>query len=421
VSDIEFSHGSVTRRTWWYCEVHKQLVTTSGTPTTCSRAVCGGKKRERFEFCFTYTKDGKTGRARGQAARYDEAHAAMEARKAELEKEAEARPVEAPAVTLAEYVEKWLVTIRSEIAKRTLESYTATFRRHILPTLGTAPLTSITRGQVMALLSAKRATGLGKNSVRLIRAALSAAFTDALNQELVTTHPALKVGAGRGRKAPDTVRTGERREKVKARSRGQLELFLAVAAKDRLTVLFLFLADTGCRPSEALAVQWEDVDLAGRSVHIHRALDLDRTEKRTKTNTGRYVDLSARVVAALDRHQTAVEATALAAGRDVSPLVFTSEANTVLDINNVARQFRKLLVRAGLPKFGPYVLRHSFASHLLALSAPIPYVANQMGHASPAITMSTYAHFIPTGDRSVADKLEAWRTAAPTVAELVGK
>jgi len=44
-----------------------------------------------------------------------------------------------------------------------------------------------------------------------------------------------------------------------------------------------------------------------------------------------------------------------------------------------------------------------------------------MGHASPAITMSTYAHFIPTGDRSVADKLEAWRTAAPTVAELVGK
>jgi integrase len=421
VNDIEFSHGSVTRRTWWYCEAHKQFVTTSGTPTTCSRAVCGGKKRERFEFCFTYTRDGVTKRARGQAAKYDEAHAAMEARKAELTKEAETRPVEAPAVTLAEYVEKWLVTISPEIAKRTLESYTATFRRHVLPTLGTIPLTSITRGQVMSLLSAKRASGLGKNSVRLIRAALSAAFTDALNQELVTTHPALKVGSGRGRKAPDTVRAGERREKVKALSRLQLELFLAVAAKDRLTVLFLFLADTGCRPSEALAVQWEDVDLVARTVHIHRALDLDRTEKHTKTNTGRYVDLSVRLVAALDRHQTAAEAEALDRDREPSPLVFPSEAGTPLDVHNMARLFRRLLVRAGLPKYGPYVLRHSYASHLFALSAPITYIANQMGHASPAITLSTYAHFVGQGDRSFVDKLEAWRTATPTVAELVGK
>jgi integrase len=177
----------------------------------------------------------------------------------------------------------------------------------------------------MALLNSKRGDGLGKNTVRLIRAALSALLTDALNEELIPTHPALKVGAGRGRKAPDTVRVGERREKVKALSRTQLDAFLTVASQDRLGTLFLFLADTGCRPSEALAVTWEDLHLAGRSVHIHRALDLDRTEKHTKTNVGRPVELSARLVAALDQHQTAVEAAALAAGRDVNPLVFPSE------------------------------------------------------------------------------------------------
>jgi hypothetical protein len=43
-----------------------------------------------------------------------------------------------------------------------------------------------------------------------------------------------------------------------------------------------------------------------------------------------------------------------------------------------------------------------------------------MGHSSPAITLSVYAHFIPRGDRALADRLEAWRTAAP-VRELVGK
>jgi integrase len=274
----------------------------------------------------------------------------------------------------------------------------------------------------MAQLSSKRAGGLSKNTVRLIRAALSALFTDALNHELVTAHPALRVGAGRGRKAPDTIGTGERREKVKALSRDQLDAFLAVAERDRSWPLFLFLADTGCRPSEALALQWEDVDLAGRSVHIHRALDLDGTTKRTKTSTGRHVDLSARLVAALDRHQTSAEAAALAAGRDVNPLVFPSESGTALDINNVARLFRKLLVRAGVPKLGgPYLLRHSFASHLLGVNAPITYVANQMGHSTAAITLSVYAHFIPSGDRVLADRLEAWRTAPATVSELVGK
>jgi integrase len=206
-----------------------------------------------------------------------------------------------------------------------------------------------------------------------------------------------------------------------ADTRDQLEAFLAVASRDRSWPLFLFLADTGCRPSEALAIQWEDVDLAGRSAHIHRALDLDGTEKRTKTSTGRYVDLSARLVAALDRHQTTVEAAALAAGRDVNLLVFPSETGKPIDVKNMARSFRKLLVRAGLPRFGPYSLRHTFASHLLGMSAPITYVANQMGHATPAITLSAYAHFLPSGDRVLADRLEAWRTAAPGVTSHVGK
>jgi len=174
----------------------------------------------------------------------------------------------------------------------------------------------------------------------------------------------------------------------------------------------MFLSDTGCRPSEALAIQWEDLDLAGRTAHIHRALDLDGSTKRTKTGAGRYVDLSARLVAALDRHQVAQEAAALAAGRDVNALVFPSEAGTALDVKNVARVFRKLLRRAELPKLGgPYLTRHTWASHALAMGAPLPYVSAQLGHASSAVTLSTYAHFLSADSHGMADKLEQWRTA----------
>ena len=199
--------------------------------------------------------------------------------------------------------------------------------------------------------------------------------------------------------------------KIKALTRDQLAEFLTAAERDRSWPLFLFLADTGCRPSEGLAVQWEDIDLAGRTTHIHRALDLDRTEKDTKTHGSRYVDLSARLVTALDRHHVAQEADALARGRDVSLLVFPSAEGTPLDIANVARSFRRLLVRAGIPKLGgPYLTRHTWASHALAMGAPLPYVSAQRGHGSPAITLSFYAHWLPMGDRSLADRMEAWRT-----------
>jgi len=197
-------------------------------------------------------------------------------------------------------------------------------------------------------------------------------------------------------------------------SREQLDQFLTTVALDRSWPIWLFLADTGCRPSEALAVQWEDVDLVSRSCHIHRALDLDGTMKGTKTGAGRHVDLSTRLVQALDTHQVTVEASALAAGRDVNPLVFPSTSGKALDAKNAARLFRKILRRSGLPKFSPYTLRHTFASHLLGLSKPITYVSAQMGHSSPAITLSVYAHFLPSGDQVIANELEAWR-AAPQI------
>jgi integrase len=390
------SHGSINKRTWVY----------------------DGQRRTAYAYCFTYQKGGKKLRARGQAPSRDEAIKAMQAAKLEL---AQAAEVATAAPTLAVYAQTWLAAIKPDIAQRTLKSYADLLRRHILPTLGEATLTAITRGDVMKLLAAKRASGLGKNTVRLIRATMSALFTDALDQELVTAHPALKVGrVGRGsRKAPDSIGAGERREKVRALDRAQLASFLALAGNDRAWPLWLFLADTGCRPSEGAAIEWEDLDLANRTAHIHRALDLDGSTKRTKTGTGRYVDLSARLVAALDRHQTTVEADALARGREVPKLVFPSEAGLPIRATNLSNKFRKLAVRAGLPKQGgPYLLRHTYASHLLGLSKPITYVSHQMGHASPMVTLSVYAHFIPTGDHNIADDLEAWRRAPANGAEV---
>jgi integrase len=406
---IEFSHGSVNRRTWKYCDKHNRMITKNGSPTSCAADVCAGKKRERHEFCFTYMKDGKTLRARGQAATRDEALEAMQARKDELAKEPET-PTPAP-VTLNEYADRWLVEIASSVEPRTVESYRGMLKNHVRPSLGALPLPSITRGQVKSLLAKKREAGLSKDTVRLIRAAISALFSDAVDSELAPSNPAAKVGHARGRKSPDSVSTSERRQNIKAMSAEQLDTFLKAAPRERLGLLFLFLADTGVRPGEAFALRWPDVDLVGRQVHITRAIARGKRIKDTKTNTDRYVDLTPRLAKALDVYQTEIEKKALETGREAPDVVFPSDAGTPFDDINVGKKFKALLVRAGLPKqFSLYTLRHTFASHLFALNAPITYVANQMGHSKPTTTLQFYAHFLPSGDRALADRLEAWRS-----------
>jgi integrase len=184
-------------------------------------------------------------------------------------------------------------------------------------------------------------------------------------------------------------------------------------------VLWLFLVNTGVRPGEAFALRWNNVDLVTRTAHIQHSIERGtRRVKATKTGVDRYVDLTPRLVKALDVLQTDVEKAAVLDNREAPELVFPSDAGTVLDGHNVAKRFRALVRRAGLPQFSIYDTRHTYASHSLLMGAPVTYVAKQLGHSKPTTTLQHYAHWIPSGDPGLAEKLEAWRAqASPKKAE----
>ena len=45
--------------------------------------------------------------------------------------------------------------------------------------------------------------------------------------------------------------------------------------------------------------------------------------------------------------------------------------------------------------FTPHALRHLWASRVLASGAPVAFVADQLGHSSPAFTYRQYVRFLP--------------------------
>jgi integrase len=391
----DMTSGAVYKKVWVYCTTHNQLVSKKGSAASCAKGAQGCKtlKRSKFEYCFLH--DGK--RVRASFPTFEEAQKAMRARQEEL-----AKPAAAPdAPTLNEYADGWLQRVAASIQPRTLQSYAGTLKCHVRPTLGAMALNQITRAHVKDLLASKRATGLSKDSVRLIRATISAIFADGVDRGVVAVNPATRLGKA---KQPDSITSTERREKVRAMTPTQLDSFLRVAAGDRLAALWLTLADCGLRMGEALALRWADVDLGAKKLHIHASVSRGGRVKKTKTEGARDVDMTDRLVAALRARGKVTEL-----DRDAK-LVFPSDAGTALSDINVGKVFRRLVKRAGLPHFRPYDLRHTYASHMLAAGEPLTFVSHQLGHARPTTTLAHYARWIPS-EGGATGRLERYRAA----------
>src|SRR5262249_7844968 len=171
------------------------------------------------------------------------------------------QPAVDPNITLAAYSERWL-QLSSGLKPRTLESYRAKLSLHILPAFGSLQLRKLHRSAIKTLLAEKRATRLSVDSVRLIHAALRGMLNAAVDEGVIASNPAARLG----RSMRLSRSTAERQERVRAFDAAQLARFLETAAEKapRLAPLFFLLSRTGLRLGEALALRWEDVDLVAR-------------------------------------------------------------------------------------------------------------------------------------------------------------
>jgi len=88
--------------------------------------------------------------------------------------------------------------------------------------------------------------------------------------------------------------------------------------------------------------------------------------------------------------------------------VFCSEAGTALDERNVGRAWERVRRRAqrhGVRPLRLHAARHTFATLALQAGKSVRWVADQLGHADPALTLRVYAHSLPSegGDLAFAD------------------
>ena len=74
--------------------------------------------------------------------------------------------------------------------------------------------------------------------------------------------------------------------------------------------------------------------------------------------------------------------------------------------NMVQRHFLPALKAAELPRIRFHDLRHTYASLLIEQGENIKYIQNQLGHATPTITLNIYAHLMKDRNPEAACRLE---------------
>lgn len=213
---------------------------------------------------------------------------------------------------------------------------------------------------------------------------LRSVFEDALNDGLIPFNPFERVALTKlirqTAKASDYVV-----HPFTAAERAQL--LSACRADEWPTLLFWF--NTGLRPGELQALEWDHYNPAGKSVRIEQN-QVAGVIKAPKTAAGiRTVDLN-------DDAIRAAEAQRLISGGKGSRVFLNPRDGKPWSTDAQIRKtlWVPLCARAEIEYRNPYQVRHTYASTLLTDGHNPWYVAAQLGHEDVQMVFRTYGKFI---------------------------
>jgi integrase len=289
-------------------------------------------------------------------------------------------------MTMTEFAEQWLEEQKDILAPKTIESYSWAIEKHIVPAFGRRQLQDVTIDDVANLVAKMRREGKKAWTIRAVLTPLSRIFSVAVRKGYRNTNPVAGLDKSERPKS-------DQKQMVILTS-SEIEALLAAVGGWKRTLLAT-LVFTGMRIGEALALTWEQIDF-GRSVVVVG-------KSKTKAGEGREVVVIPSLAARLLEHKLE---TPFAAPTD---LVFPTASGAARDRRNVLRWAPEPARSAIGSMITLHGLRHTFASLLIGQGFDVTFVANQLGHANPAITLKVYARLFDPASRKdeARTKLEA--------------
>ena len=310
--------------------------------------------------------------------------------------------VEPSRLTVAEYLREWLAASEG-LSPKTLERYRQLAERQIIPHVGAVPVQKLRAAQIGNWHTTLSTTGLAARTIGHAHRVLHRGLARAVSLEIISRNVAHAV-------PPPKVEAAE----IAILSAAEIAGVLTELDGHPLHAIAALALGTGMRRGEICGLAWGALDLDDATVRVERSLEETAAGLRfkpPKTRHGRRtISLPAGVVEIMRAHgrRQAELRLALGAGRPgADDLVFTLSDGSAYPPDKLSRDWGNVVRDRALPRVMFHALRHSHASALIAAGLDVVTVSRRLGHGSPAITLTVYAHKFASKDMAAAEAIDA--------------
>jgi integrase len=333
-------------------------------------------KKTRYEVAFVDSD----GRQRWRTV--DRLQEARDLRAALVSKVKRGERVTSSRTTFADFADEWLDAQEPRLRPRTFELYGSLLRLHVKPRLGRRRIADVTVDDVARVVAELERDGYAGWTIRANLTVLGRVLGAAERRGIIAANPVRRLEKAERPRV-------ERREFPSLDREAVGKLIAATPERYRLIVAVSVM--TGLRQGEALGLRWQDVDVRAGTLRVKHQLDRHGNLVEPKTGTAkREVPIPPSLGRVLADQRELAFGVGTAKPTD---FVFCSETGGPMHHRNIVRRgLERALATTGLPHLTWHDLRHVAASMLIAEGGSVAYVSRVLGHATPAITLSTYAH-----------------------------
>lgn len=290
-------------------------------------------------------------------------------------------PTDGAKTSLKQYLHHWLEGVcRPSVEASSYARHEQTARLYVAPYFGKHLIGRLKTRQVEEVFQRMRGDGVTEGNIHSTRGLLSMLLRHAQACEVIDRTPALP--RIRKSKAPIAPFTPDEVRKILKAAQGR-----------RAGVIFPLAIGTGMRIGEILGFGWQHVDFNTGVLKVERSLARGKTWylKSPKTARGRR---------SIALPPFALEALRVfrAAHPQETETAICSRSGKLLPMNDILAGLHKPVLRdAGVPYRKFHTFRHTHASELLSRGVSVVEVARRLGDR-PDVVLSTYAHWIPSGE-----------------------
>lgn len=293
----------------------------------------------------------------------------------------------AASMTLGDYIDTaYMPYVRSRLRQDTLSKYEADIETRIRPILGSTPLSALDGAMVEAMLRGIEGPGTRLSAYKTLRQILR----HARRNRAVTWVATDAVETPTVPRYEPTVLSAEQASQV-----------LAAFVGDPVEAAVLLALGCGMRRSEICGMDWEDIDLEGRTARVRTSytyVDGVGYENDPKTyNSRRVVSIPAGFADRLREIRPAGASGPVLAGKDGGRM----------HPDAVSHRFARVCKAAGCHWTSLKNLRHSHATIMLSAGVDVVTVSRRLGHSSVSVTDRFYLRPRRAADEGAASAFDA--------------